>query len=90
MFYRHKAALMYDQKALIVSFTFAELPFILMVSTVFVVLFYFIMGLAVDAEKFLYFYVFFCLSQMVFTFFGQMFSALMRDSMTGTCCKTKR
>lgn len=82
MYYRHKAALMYDQRALLLSFTFAELPFILLVSVVFVVLFYFIMGFAMNAEKFFMFYLFFTLSQMVFTFMGQMFSSLMRDSMT--------
>jgi len=82
MFYRHKAALMYDQKALIMSFTFAELPFIVLVSFVFVVLFYFIMGFAKQLDKFFYFLMFFCLAQMVFTYCGQMFSALLRDSMT--------
>lgn len=75
---------MYDQKALIMSFTFAELPFILLLSFLFVLLFYFVMGFAHDVEKFLYFYLFFCLAQMVFTYFGQMFSSLFRDSMTGT------
>lgn len=82
MYYRHKAALMYDQKALLMSFTFAELPFILLVSFIFVVIFYFTMGLANEPEKFFLFYLFVALSQMVFTYVGQMFSSLFRDSMT--------
>ncbi|CAB9509295.1 Pleiotropic ABC efflux transporter of multiple drugs CDR1 [Seminavis robusta] len=82
MYYRHSAALMYDQKALLMSFTFAELPFVMLVSCVFVVLFYFIMGFALDVEKFLFYYLFFVLAQMTFTYMGQMFSSLFRDSMT--------
>jgi ABC-type multidrug transport system permease subunit len=43
MFYRHKAALMYDSRAAIQAFTIAELPFIFLAATIFVMLFYWIM-----------------------------------------------
>jgi hypothetical protein len=46
MFYRHKAALMYDSSAIAQALTLAELPFIFLASTVFMVLFYFIMGVS--------------------------------------------
>jgi ABC-type multidrug transport system permease subunit len=46
MYYRHKAALMYDQRALLMSFTFAELPFIFLLTFAFVIVFYFVMGKA--------------------------------------------
>lgn len=73
---------MYDQRALIMPFTFTELPFILLVTCWFVIPFYFIMGLEIELMKFIYFFLFFFLAQMVFTYFGQMFSSLFRDSMT--------
>jgi ABC-type multidrug transport system permease subunit len=43
MFYRHREALMYDSRAAIRAFTFAEIPFIFLSATVFVMLFYWIM-----------------------------------------------
>lgn len=43
MFYCHKAALMYDSRAAIRAFTIAEIPFIFLSATVFVMLFYWIM-----------------------------------------------
>jgi hypothetical protein len=46
MFYRHRAALMYDSSAIARALTLAEIPFILVASTIFMVLFYFIMGVS--------------------------------------------
>jgi ABC-2 type transporter len=46
MFYRHRSALMYDSKALARAFTIAEIPFIFLASTAFVVVFYFVMGVS--------------------------------------------
>jgi hypothetical protein len=46
MFYRHKAALMYDSSAIARALTLAEMPFIFMASSIFMVLFYFIMGVS--------------------------------------------
>ena len=44
MFYRHKNAKMYGTGAIVRAFTFAEMPFILMTSTAFTLIFYFFMG----------------------------------------------
>jgi ABC-2 type transporter len=49
MFYRHRTALMYNSKALARAFTIAEIPFIVLASTAFVVVFYFVMGVS-DGE----------------------------------------
>lgn len=82
MFYRHSAANMYDSKAIIGAFTLAEVPFTLLSSTVFVVPFYFIMGLSSDPSKFFLFYTFTTLGFGTFTFLGQMLVSLLRDSET--------
>jgi ABC-type multidrug transport system permease subunit len=44
MFYRHNNAKMYGTGAIVRAFTFAEIPFILMTSTAFTVIFYFFLG----------------------------------------------
>lgn len=82
MFYRHKAATMYGAAAFTRAFTLAEIPFIMMASMVFSVLFYFIMGFAVEARKFFLFYVVVFLAFGNFTFLGQMLASLFRDSQT--------
>jgi len=44
MFYRHKAALMYDYKSITLAIILAELPFILLQGMIFSVCFYFPLG----------------------------------------------
>jgi hypothetical protein len=46
MFYRHKAALMYDSSAIARALTLAEIPFIFMASSIFMVIFYFLIGVS--------------------------------------------
>lgn len=82
MYYRHKAALMYDKRAMGVAFTVAELPFIFLSSIIFVSIFYFMIGFATDAAKFFLFYFFFFMTMGIFTFLGQMFVALSPDAIT--------
>jgi ABC-2 type transporter len=82
MFYRHKASKMYDSSAILRAFTFAELPFIFLTATFFAVPFYFLLGFAVDAEKFFLFFAFSFLAFATFTFIGQMLVSLFRDSET--------
>lgn len=82
MYYRHKAAKMYDNRAIAAAFTVAEIPFILLSSIVFVSVLYFMIGFAVDAGKFFLFYFFFFMTMAIFTFLGQMFVSLNRDSVT--------
>lgn len=80
MYYRHKAALMYDKRALVAAFTIAELPFILLSSMLFVSIFYFMVGFAADIGKFFYFYFFIFMTMGIFTFAGQMLVSLTRDA----------
>lgn len=82
MFYRHKAALMYDQRAILASYTWAEIPFILLSSMLFCISFYFLVGFSTEADKFFLYYLFFTLNMGNFTFLGQMFMSLVRDSIT--------
>lgn len=82
MFYRHKAALMYSEQAVLLAFTFAELPFIMLSSMVFCLCFYFLVGFSTLAYKFFWYYLFFTLNLGAFTFLGQMMTALVRDSQT--------
>jgi len=82
MFYRHKAALMYSERSIILSFTLAEIPFILLASMVFCVCFYFLVGFSPLAYKFFLYYLFFTLNLGLFTFLGQMMMSLVRDSQT--------
>lgn len=82
MYYRHKAAGMYRPSAVAMAFTFCELPFVFLTSTMYVIPFYFIMGFDVDAGKFFLFYLFVTLGFCSFTFLGQMFVSLLRDAET--------
>jgi hypothetical protein len=82
MFYRHKASLMYDKTAILIAFTVAEFPFIMISSFYYVTIFYFMIGFEADAAKFFMFWFFMFLCMANFTFLGQMFVALTRDSVT--------
>lgn len=82
MFYRHKAALMYEERALLTAFSVAEFPFIFLAAMVFCVCFYFLVGFSLLAYKFFLYFLFFMLNIASFTFLGQMMVALVRDSQT--------
>lgn len=82
MFYRHKASLMYDYRAIGLAFTLVEIPFLILASMVFVVLWYFTVGFAMNAGKFFLYCLFMFLSLAVFTFLGQGFMAVFPDSQT--------
>lgn len=80
MFYRHKSALMYDNKAVAVAFTIAECPFLLGTSLLYTTIFYFLLGFAPEADKFFLYYFFMLLCMSLFTYTGQMFVALCRNA----------
>jgi ABC-type multidrug transport system ATPase subunit/ABC-type multidrug transport system permease subunit len=82
MFYRHKSANMYGASAVLVAYTLAEIPFILLTSIIFCVLFYFIMGFELAAEAFFIFFLFVTLGIATFTFCGQMLVSLVKDAKT--------
>ena len=82
MFYRHKAASMYNHRAITAAFTLVEAPFILLTALVFCLIWYFIVGFELDAAKFFLYYLFMTLSLATFTFIGQGFMSMFRDSQT--------
>ena len=82
MYYRHKASMMYDHKAVTLAFTLVEAPFILLSSMVFCLLWYFTAGFALNAAKFFLYFLFMTFSLGVFTFFGQGLMAIFRDAQT--------
>lgn len=82
MFYRHKSALMYKSSSINAAFSFAEIPFIIWASVVFVVVFYFMIGFSPEAAKFFTYLLFFALTLATFTYLGQMLTALLRDAET--------
>jgi hypothetical protein len=82
MYYRHKASRMYDKTAILIAFTIAEAPFIMLSSLYYVTIFYFMIGFEADAARFFMFWFFMFLCMANFTFLGQMFVALSRDAVT--------
>ncbi|KAL7540199.1 hypothetical protein ACHAXR_009936 [Thalassiosira sp. AJA248-18] len=82
MFYRHKASLMYDYRAITLAFTLVEAPFILLSSLVFCLLWYFTVGFAMSAAKFFLYWLFIAFAMATFTFIGQAFMAVFRDAQT--------
>jgi ABC-type multidrug transport system permease subunit len=71
MFYRHKAANMYNVRSILIALSVAELPFIMLSSMVFCVCFYFLVGFSLLPYKFFLYYLFFTLNLGAFTFLGQ-------------------
>jgi len=82
MYYRHKAALMYDHNAINLAFTVSEIPFICFSSMIFCICFYFLLGFSTLAYKFFLYYLFLTLNMAFWTFLGQGFMALFKDSVT--------
>mmetsp|Transcript_27588 Transcript_27588/g.66312 ORF Transcript_27588/g.66312 Transcript_27588/m.66312 type:complete len:915 (-) Transcript_27588:593-3337(-) len=80
MYYRHKAALMYDTSAISFAFTAAELPFLIGTCFTYTTIFYFMLGFAADAGKFFFYYLFMWLCMSCFTYFGQMLVAISPDA----------
>lgn len=82
MFYRHKASLMYDQNAINLAFTLVEIPFIMLSSMVFCLLWYFTVGFEADATKFFLYFLFVSFNAAIFTFYGQGLIATLPDTQT--------
>lgn len=78
--FRHKAARMYNPTSIITAFTSAEIPFIVFAAFLFCVVFYFLMGFDIEAEKFFLFFLFVALGLGTFTFLGHMLALVFRDS----------
>eukprot|EP00547_Thalassionema_nitzschioides_P003473 CAMPEP_0194202806 /NCGR_PEP_ID=MMETSP0156-20130528/2735_1 /TAXON_ID=33649 /ORGANISM="Thalassionema nitzschioides, Strain L26-B" /LENGTH=1424 /DNA_ID=CAMNT_0038928407 /DNA_START=109 /DNA_END=4383 /DNA_ORIENTATION=+ len=76
MYYRHKAALMYDTTAIALAFTLAEIPFLVGSCLLYTTIFYFMIGFAAEADKFFLFYSIMLLAMSIFTYLGHMWVSL--------------
>jgi ABC-2 type transporter len=79
VFYKHRASGMLEHNSLSWALSVGELPYILMVSLLFGVVYYFTVGLFNQAEQFWYFFLFFTLNVAIYAFFGQAFICLLPD-----------
>jgi ABC-2 type transporter len=79
VFYKHRASGMIEHNSLSWALSVAEIPYILMVSLLFGVVYYFTVGLFSTAKQFWYFYLFFSLNVGICAFFGQAFICLVSD-----------
>ena len=80
MYYRHKAALMYGTQSISYAFTVAEFPFLVGTCFLYVTIFYFMIGFAVDAAKYFFYYLFMFFCMAIFTYSGHMLIALCPDA----------
>jgi ABC-type multidrug transport system ATPase subunit/ABC-type multidrug transport system permease subunit len=80
MYYRHRAALMYDTSAISFAFTSAEIPFLIGTCFLYTTIFYFMLGFAAEASKFFFYFLFMFLCMANFTFLGHTFVALSPDA----------
>lgn len=62
---------MYNSRPLITAFTLSEYPFLALGAMIFVIPFYFLVGFALNAGKFFFYYLFIFLDMGLFTFLGQ-------------------
>ena len=71
-----------DYNAINLSFLLCEVPFIVLASFVFTILWYFTVGFSPEPAKFFLYWLFMAFSLGTFTFLGQGFMAIFRDSTT--------
>lgn len=79
VFYKHRASGMLEHNSLAWALAVGEIPYILLVSLLFSVVYYFTVGLFQTATQFFYFYLFFTLNVTIYGFFGQAFICLVSD-----------
>ena len=79
VFYKHRASGMIEHNSLSWALSVGEVPYILMVSLLFAVVYYFTVGLFTSPKQFWYFYLFFTLNVAIYAFFGQAFICLVPD-----------
>ena len=72
VFYRQKAASMFNPQALAIAQALAEFPYLLVQAITMVVIVYWMVGFELSAWKFFYFLLMFLLSITMYTFLGQM------------------
>lgn len=79
VFYKHRASGMIEHTSLSWALAVGEIPYIVMISLLFGVVYYFTVGLFGSARKFFLFWVFFTLNITIYVFFGQAFICMVPD-----------
>jgi len=82
VYYRHRLAGMLEHTSLALALGVAEKKYIVMVSSLFVLVFYFTMGLANSLRKFAAFWAFFTFNVAIYSYFGQAFMCLVSGMAT--------
>eukprot|EP00298_Acanthocystis_sp_HF-20_P016123 c21384_g3_i2.p1 GENE.c21384_g3_i2~~c21384_g3_i2.p1 ORF type:complete len:256 (-),score=101.53 c21384_g3_i2:11-778(-) len=75
VFYREQAANMYRPIPYALSFTVAEIPYLIFSTLLFSVVFYFTVGLDSEPEKFWFFWIYYFLTIGIATFTGQLLAS---------------
>lgn len=79
VFYKHRASGMLTHKALSSALFIGEIPYIVLISLLFGLVYYATVGLFASSKKFWYFFLFFTLNVAIYAYFGQAFICLVRD-----------
>lgn len=82
VFYKHRASGMMSHTSLSWSLFFAETPYICLISLLFGAIYYATVGLFHTGEQFGMFWVFFTLNVAIYSYFGQAFICLVKDTPT--------
>mmetsp|Transcript_6685 Transcript_6685/g.10445 ORF Transcript_6685/g.10445 Transcript_6685/m.10445 type:complete len:297 (-) Transcript_6685:52-942(-) len=82
VFYKHRASGMVSHTSLSWALFFSETPYICMISLLFGIVYYAAVGLFHTGEQFGLFWVFFTLNVAIYSYFGQAFICLVKDTPT--------
>jgi ABC-type multidrug transport system permease subunit len=82
VFYKHRASGMLGHNSVTMAVTIGELPYIGLMSAIFSIIFYSLVGLFGTANRWFFFFLIFGLNIATYTYFGQAFMCLVRDTTT--------
>ena len=82
VFYKHRASGMMSHSSLSWALFLAESPYLVAMSTLFAAVYYATVGLFQTATQFGLFFTFFVLNMATYTYFGQAFICLVKDTST--------
>ena len=82
VFYKHRASGMLSHGSLSWALFLAETPYLCLISVLFGTIYYATVGLFHTAEQFGLFWVFFTLNVAIYSYFGQAFICLVKDTAT--------
>jgi len=82
VFYKHKASGMMSHHAVVFALATGEMPYVALISILYTLVFFFLVGLSHSPLKFFQFWGFFMLNLAIYTYFGQLFTCLVPDAPT--------